>query len=150
MLFAVDVIASECEDTYYYVLYNYDPHYATGRVRAFELSVRYAYIYGKPFLPSSWAYDITNYNSSCGVASVMTAAAKSDKQTIRDGDLKKIIIIRQPKNKSADKIRVAMSAIYMKKKGGIGIGFATLDNIDNEDFTLKKINKCLPKKPRRH
>ncbi|MCG6551221.1 MAG: hypothetical protein L7F77_02745 [Candidatus Magnetominusculus sp. LBB02] len=149
MLFAVNGVASECKDNYYYVLYNYDPHYKTDRVRAFELTIHYAYIYGKPFLPSSWVYDITDCDGSCGVQSIMTAAAKSDKDTIRDEDLKKIAIIRQPKNKSEDKIRVNMRAIYMGKKGGIGIGFPAL-NIDMEDFTLKKINKCLPKKPRRH
>ncbi|WP_420264693.1 hypothetical protein [Candidatus Magnetominusculus dajiuhuensis] len=146
-LFAVNGIATECKDTYYYVFYNHGQHYKTDRVRAFELTIRYAYIYDKPFLPSSWVYDITDYDNSWGVASVMTAAAKSDKDIIKYKDFKKLVIIRQPKNKSDDKIRVNMRAIYMKKEGGIGIGFPVL-NIDNEDFTLKKINKCLT--PQRH
>ncbi|MBF0556097.1 MAG: hypothetical protein HQK96_16350 [Nitrospirae bacterium] len=143
MLFVVNGVASECKDTYYYVLFNNQPPYEKDRVRAFELTIRYAYIYDKPFLPLSWVYDITNYDNSWGVASVMTAAAKSDKDMIKYKDFKKLVIIRQPKNKSDDEIRVKMSVIYMKKEGGIGIEFATL-NIDMGDFTLKKINKCLP------
>lgn len=152
MLFVVTDItfAVECEDTYYYVLLRYDQNYKNKRVRAFQLSIRHAYIYDNLFLPSSWVYDITDCEGSCGEYSIMTASAKSDKYSIGYEDINKLVIIRQPINKSADKISVGMTVIYMKKEGGIGMSFAALDNVDNEDFTLTKINKCLPIKQQRH
>ncbi|MEO5359745.1 MAG: hypothetical protein H7843_04785 [Nitrospirota bacterium] len=152
ILFAVTDVAhaAKCEDTYYYVSLVYDSNFKSKRVRAIRFSVNNAYIYDLPFLPSSWVYDSYSCETSCGPKSAMTAAAKSDKHPITYKDFKRFVIIRQPKNKSDNKILIGMSVIYMKKEGGIGTYITKLDNLDNEGFTLEKINKCLPKKPRRH
>ncbi|MBF0459351.1 MAG: hypothetical protein HQK99_15785 [Nitrospirae bacterium] len=146
MLFAVAAHAAECEDTYYYASFDYEYYFTTQRVIAFDLTVFDAYIYDLPKLPSSWVRVIDSERD----ITHLTAAAKSDKHAIGFKDLKKFIILKQPNDMSGKKIAIIFSFIYMKKEGGIGTLDAMLDNLNAFDLTVEKINKCLPKKPRRH
>lgn len=143
MPFAITYAAAECDDTYYYVSFDYKYYFTTQKVRAFDLTVFRAYIYDLPKLPPSWVC----ISDSDGDITHMTAAAKSDKHAIGFKDLEKFVILRQPKDMSAEKISIILSFIYMKKDGGIGTHDAMLDNLNAFDLDVEKINKCLPKKP---
>ncbi|MCG6552454.1 MAG: hypothetical protein L7F77_09010 [Candidatus Magnetominusculus sp. LBB02] len=148
MLAAVTDVAAKCEDTYYYASFHYRLYHKTYRVRAFDMTVDNAYIYDFPKLPSSWIY-VFDSDSDRDTTHV-TATAKSDKHTIRAKDLEKFVIFRQPKDIAGEKISIIFNVIYMKKEGGIGTDIGMLDNFNDPDFDVEKINKCLPKKPRRH
>ncbi|MBF0457441.1 MAG: hypothetical protein HQK99_06060 [Nitrospirae bacterium] len=152
MLFVVtDVaVAVKCENTYYYASFSYSKkYYKTKKIRAFDISVSYAYIYDLPKLPSSWVYVIDNDSGSDRDITHITAMAKSDKHSIRVKDLNKFVILRQPKDKSEYNILIGLNLIYLKKEGGSGTTAASLDTFHN-DLTIEKINKCLPIKPLRH
>ncbi|MBF0458084.1 MAG: hypothetical protein HQK99_09335 [Nitrospirae bacterium] len=149
MLFAAADVAAECEDIYYYALFGDSHSYPTRRLRAFEISVSFAYIYELPQFPSSWVYVFDNND---GDITTVTAAAKSDKDAISFKDLEKFAILRQPKDMSKYNIHIEFSAIYIDKEGGSGIDASILDSlsIHVSPFHVKKIDKCLPLKPRRH
>ncbi|MEO5360173.1 MAG: hypothetical protein H7843_06950 [Nitrospirota bacterium] len=153
MLFVVtDVaIAAKCEDSYYYASYNYnEKHYKTVKFLAFDMYVFDAQIYDIPKMPSSWVYVIDNNSYYDRGITHITAAAKSDKHTIGFKDLQNFVILRQPKDISEEEITIIFNFIYVKKEGGIGTNSAMLDRLDNHQLTVEKIDKCLPKKLRRH
>ncbi|MEO5361615.1 MAG: hypothetical protein H7843_14420 [Nitrospirota bacterium] len=135
----------ECGYTYYYVSKNNRENYKTERIRIIEMSVNDAYIYDLPSLPSSWVYDISNSEDSVGISSSMTAAAKSDNHTIKFKDLDNFIILGRPKSKD-DRIRIWLTIVYMTKKAGTSVRVYDTD----DEFTIQKIDKCLPEKPLRH
>ncbi|MEO5359807.1 MAG: hypothetical protein H7843_05095 [Nitrospirota bacterium] len=147
LLFATAAVAAECEYTYYYASLDDASRHPTQRLRAFEMSVSDAYIYDLPKLPSSWIYIIDKKD---GYITDMTAVAKSDKDAIRFKDIENFIILKQSKDLSEDDIYIRFNFVYMTEKGVSGAKSAALIRFDAFDFTLKKINKCLPKKPRRH
>ncbi|MBF0457444.1 MAG: hypothetical protein HQK99_06075 [Nitrospirae bacterium] len=148
LLFAAADVAAVCEDTYYYASFNDARYYPTQRIRAFDLSVLDAYIYDLPKLPSSWVY-IFDKDDLCITG--VTAAAKSDKYAISFKDLKKFIILSQPKDLSGKEPYISFSLAYMKKEGGTGTKVALLERfIDVYDFKIVKIDKCILKKQRLH
>ncbi|MCG6551598.1 MAG: hypothetical protein L7F77_04670 [Candidatus Magnetominusculus sp. LBB02] len=147
---AADVsVAAKCEDTYYYALFGDSHYFATRRLRAFEISVSFAYIYDLPNFPSSWEYI---YDNNDGDITTVTAAAKSDDDAISYKDLEKFAILRQPKDMSGYKIMIQFIAIYIDKEGISRTHASVLDSlsIHTSPFDVKKIDKCFPKKPRRH
>ncbi|MEO5361915.1 MAG: hypothetical protein H7843_15980 [Nitrospirota bacterium] len=141
-------VAAECEYQYYYVSIKNRDNYKTRVVRIMDMIVFDAYIYDLPTLPSSWVYDLSNNQYSDGTISYLSAAAKSDKHTIKYQDLENFIILRQPKNKSEEnKIHIKLTILDMTEKTST---IVKLFDTNEDDFTVQKIDKCLPEKPRRH
>lgn len=147
LLFAVAAIAAECEYTYYYVSLDDARYYPTRRLRAFDMHVSGADIYDLPKLPSSWVYIIDKKD---GYITYMTAVAKTDKDAIRFKDIGNFIIISQSNDLSEEDISISVSFVYMTNNGDSGTTCAVYEHfIDATDLNIEKINKCLPKKPRR-
>lgn len=146
--------AAQCKYRYYYISQRFNDEfkksetYTTKSIRIMDIWVSEAYIYDPPILPSSWVYDITTLDRPDDIVSFMSAAAKSDKDTISYKDLENFLIIKQPANKPVkDKIYMKLIILSIGKEGG-----TFLDNaeVDYEEYTLQKIDKCLPEKSRRH
>ncbi|KWT92865.1 hypothetical protein [Candidatus Magnetominusculus xianensis] len=146
LLFSVADLSAECEYTYYYASLDYASNYPTRRLRAFDMRVSGADIYDLPKLLSSWVYIIDNKDE---YATRVTAVAKSDKDAIRFKDIANFIILKQYKDLSEDDIYIRFNFVYMTEKGVSGAKSAALIRYEASDLTIEKINKCLPKKPRR-
>ncbi len=141
-------VTAGCEYRYYYVSLDYGKDYNNERIRIMEMIVFDAYIYDLPNLPASWVYDIINYDDPDGLVSFMSAAAKSDNHTIEYKDLEDFVILRQPKNKSGkDDIHIKLTILEMMGKESTIIKHY---DTDDKDFTVQKIDKCLPEKPKKH
>lgn len=142
-----DLAAAECQYRYYYVSLAFTDEFKKGKIynkakiRIMEMRVFDADIYDLPNLPSSWVYDISNN----GDVAFMSAAASSDNQTIKYGDLGNFVILRQPANKPEEKLHIKLTILYMMQNG-IHID---ISDTDYDSFTVQKIEKCLPEKPRR-
>ncbi|MEO5361694.1 MAG: hypothetical protein H7843_14825 [Nitrospirota bacterium] len=146
LLFSVADIAAECKYTYYYASLDYASNYPTRRLRAFDMRVSGADIYDLPKLPSSWVYIIDDNDE---YATKVTAVARSDKDGIRFKDIANFIILKQSKDLSEDDIYIRFNFVYMTEKGDSGAKSAALIRFEAFDLEVEKINKCLPKKPRR-
>lgn len=113
-----------------------------------DMWVSDAYIYDLPKLPPSWAYATSFNKAPDRLISFMSATAKSDNHTIEYKDLENFLILRQPKNKpEEDKIYMQLIILYIGKEGGTGID---IEEADDDAFTVKRIDECLPEKPKKH
>ncbi|MBF0456413.1 MAG: hypothetical protein HQK99_00775 [Nitrospirae bacterium] len=140
--------AAECKYRYYSVSFDHQNYYNDQRIRALEMRIFDAYIYDLPKLPSSWVYEIGNNYAPHGRVAFMYATAKSDNHTIEYKDLENFLILRQPKNKpEEEKIYMRLIILYIGKKGGTGID---IEEADDDAFTVKRIDECLPEKPKKH
>ncbi|MBF0458536.1 MAG: hypothetical protein HQK99_11665 [Nitrospirae bacterium] len=141
-------VAAKCEYTYYYVSIRDRENYKTERVRGMRMVVYHAYIYDLPNLPLSWVYDIRNNDGHDRNYAIMSAVAKSDNHAIEYKDLENFLILRQPKNKSEkDNIHMRLAILNMTIKESTSLKYF---DTDDDEFTVQRIDKCLPEKPKKH
>ncbi|MEO5359748.1 MAG: hypothetical protein H7843_04800 [Nitrospirota bacterium] len=135
-------VAADCEYIYFYASIKNRENYKTEQVRGMIMTVYNASIYDLPNLPSSWVYKITKTKYYDRMISHLSAVAKSDKHIIKYRDLENFVILRQPKT---DKIHIKLTVLEMTEKTTTRV-----KAFETEDFTVQMIDKCLPKKQRRH
>ncbi|MCG6553457.1 MAG: hypothetical protein L7F77_14135 [Candidatus Magnetominusculus sp. LBB02] len=141
-------VAADCKYRYYSVSLSHVDGYDDEKIRVMDMRIFDAYIYDLPKLPSSWVYEISNNYAPDGRVAFMYAAAKSDNHTIEYKDLENFLVLRQPNNKAEEeKIYMRLIILHIGKKGGTSID---IEEADDNAFTVKRIDKCLPEKPARH